>query len=112
MKRTIRSSYAFGAAGAAITALTLAGVYLPLHCSAPFFQAVRASADQWLPVFFAVPAVSLAGILLCRSERKKGTGGSALWWVNCVLCWGIFFWSSGVLLLGYLLALFMRHWAR
>ena len=27
MKRTIRSSYAFGAAGAAITALTLAGVY-------------------------------------------------------------------------------------
>ena len=110
IKKPFLYSYVFGIASIAITAVCLAGVYLPMRFSTPFFEAVRASTNTWFNIFFSVPAVSLAGIIRCRGEWKREQGGTAVWWINCIICWGMFLWSVCMISLGAMLALFMKKY--
>jgi len=112
MKKPLLYSYVFGAAGILITAVMLAGVYLPMWFSTPFLQAVRASFGSWGRILFLVPACSLAGILRCHAEWHEERGGSALWWLNYAACLGLLIWSVCMLALGGLLALFLKNWSR
>ena len=108
IKKPALYSYVFGTASVCITIICLAGVYVPMHFSTPFFEAIRASTNAWLGVFFSVPVFSLIGGLLCHREAKRERERTVAWWINCAACWGIFLWSVCLIALAAMLALFVE----
>lgn len=110
MKKPVLFSYIFGVVSILLMTIALAGIYLPLHFSTPFLQSVRELSSYWAGLVFVVPVVSLVGIILCHVERKRKQGGTVVWWVNRIVCWGLLIWSLCMVVLGSFLGILLKNW--